>query len=663
MNQQHQDEPDHGPQTELGEEEWLARQSASMSRRPAIDYHLEPESNAWMLTMLKAATPGWTFLRERYERSWLSQDSMAGLAVSSYLIPQVMAYSAIVGVPPVTGLWTCLIAMVIYVAVGGSRVLSVGPESTIALLAGLSVAGLAQGDPTRVIELSAALSLLVAAWCFVGRALRMGVIADLLSEPLLVGYLAGAAALMIAGQLGKLTRTEFEGESIIDQVTGFTSVASETHLFTLIVGVATLAVIVGIHRVRSKWPAALLGVVGSMLAYVVLGLDERGVSAVGEVPSGFPTPSLPEVSGAEFQQLVVAGLGVAVMAYSDNMLFARAFPSPSLPGERPSDREVDPQNELAALGVVHVFVGLFGGFPVSSSGSRTALAVAARARTQVYSLVAAVCVLVVIIFAGRITTALPNAALGAVVVYAATRLVHIDKFVRLFRFRRREFLLAVTTLAGTVVYGILAGVGLAVALALLDMGQRMARPRSAVLGRVPGVAGMHSVADYPDARTLPGLVIYRYDAPLFFANIGNLRRSVQRIVDEERSAYPGDPLRWFLLNVEAVSQIDITACDGLLDLHHDLAAQDIKLGFVRIKNDLYQTLCRAGVIDETNQDMLFPTLPVAEEGYLEWAKRNPAAKPAEESDEEPVKEATGPWTADLAATEPAPRPDEGTYSG
>jgi SulP family sulfate permease len=632
-----------------------------LSRRPAIDYHLEPESNAWFLTLLKAATPGWAFLRERYQRSWLSRDAMAGLAVSSYLIPQVMAYSAIVGVPPVTGLWTCLIAMLVYVVVGGSRVLSVGPESTIALLAGLSVAGLAQGDPSRVIELSAALSLLVAAWCFVGRILRLGVIADLLSEPLLVGYLAGAAALMIAGQLGKLTRTEVEGESIISQVMGYASTSSDTHPATVAVGLATFVAILAIHYIRPKWPAALLGVVGSMVAYVVLGLDDYGVSAVGEVPSGVPTPSLPEVSGAEFQQLVVAGLGVAIMAYSDNMLFARAFPSPALPGERPSDREVDPQNELAALGTVHVVVGFFGGFPVSSSGSRTALAVASRAKTQVYSLVAAACVLVVILLAGSITTMLPNAALGAVVVYAATKLVHIDKFIRLFRFRRREFLLAVTTLVGTVVYGILAGVGLAVALALLDMGQRMARPRSAVLGRVPGVAGMHSVVDYPNAQTLPGLIIYRYDAPLFFANIGDLRRSVQRIIDEERTAYPGQPLRWLLLNVEAVSQIDITACDGLEDLQTDLAAQDIRLGFVRIKNDLYQALRRSGVINETNEDMLFPTLPVAEERYLEWARRNPVAPTTVGTEQAPVKEATGPWTATADATGTAPRPDEETH--
>jgi SulP family sulfate permease len=214
---------------------------------------------------------------------------------------------------------------------------------------------------------------------------------------------------------------------------------------------------------------------------------------------------------------------------------------------------------------------------------------------------------------------LPQAALGAVVVYAATKLIDIGKFVRLFRFRRREFLLALVTFGGTVVYGILAGVGVAVALSLLEMGQRLARPRSAVLGRVPGVPGMHNVADYPDSETLPGLVIYRYDAPLFFANIGDLRRKVQRIVDEEQRAYPDTRLCWLLLNVEAVTEIDITASDGLKQIHDDLKAQDIRLGLVRIKRELYQPLQRAGVIDLIGHDLLFPTLPVAEAAYLKWA--------------------------------------------
>ncbi len=634
----------------------MSESENTIERRPAIDYHLEPEQNQWFVKVFQAATPGLTFLINRYDRAWLGRDVMAGIAVAAYLVPQVMAYSAIVGVPPVTGLWTSLVAMIVYTVVGGSRLLSVGPESTIALMAGLSVAGLAGGDPARVIELSAALSLIVAAWCFIGRAFRLGVIADLLSQPLLVGYLAGAAALMIAGQLGKLTRTDVEGESIIDQIAGFAGVVTDTHLVTLLVGVGTLSAILIIHQIRPAWPAALIGVVGAILAHVLLGLESYGVEVVGEVPSGLLAPRMPQVSWGEFQQLIVAGLGVAIMSYSDNMLFARGFPAIPLPGERPSDSEVEPQEELAALGIVHVAVGAFGGFPVSSSGSRTALALASRARTQVYSLAAAVCVLIVLLVAGKITTMLPQAALGAVVVYAATKLIDVGKFVRLFRFRRREFLLALVTLAGTMVYGILAGVGVAVALSLLEMGQRLARPRSAVLGRCPGVPGMHNVADYPDSQTLPGLVIYRYDAPLFFANIGDLRRKIQRIVDQEQRAYPDTPLCWLLLNVEAVTEIDITASDGLKSIHADLEAQGVKLGFVRIKRELYKPLQRAGVIDLVGYDLLFPTLPVAEAAYVEWLGKNPIETTVAE---EPTE--TGHAPGSLQAVWTAEEPEDPTF--
>ena len=292
-------------------------------------------------------------------------------------------------------------------------------------------------------------------------------------------------------------------------------------------------------------------------------------------------------------------------------------------GERPSERDVDPQSELVALGGVHVAVGLIGGFPVSSSGSRTALAIASGARTQVYSLAAAAVVVVVLLVAGPILQWMPQAALGAVVLYAATKLVQVSQFRRLWGFRRREFALALVTLFGTIFYGILAGVGIAIALSLLEMGIRLARPHDAVLGRVPGLAGMHDVTDYPGAQTLPGLIIYRFEAPLFFANVGELRRRVQLVIDRETEAYPDAPPRWFLLNVEANTEVDITAADGLRELQGDLAAQGVLLGLVRLKRDLYEPLRRAGVVDLIGEDMCFPTLPVAEEAFVEWARTHP----------------------------------------
>lgn len=595
-----------------------------MARHKAIDYDLNPQHTHWVLAALQAATPGLHFLTHRYQRDWWRNDLIAGLAVAAYLIPQVMAYTAIVNVPPVYGLYTALIALVLYAAMGSSRVLSVGPESTIALLSGMAIAGMTR-DPAKILVLSAALSILVGVWCLIARAFRLGVMADLLSQPLLIGYLAGAAVLMVVGQLGKLTGTHVEGESIVDQARSFVEVVGQAHLNTVYVAAATLAFILVVHWLKPRWPAALLAVIGATIAAVALDLVAKGVAEVGKIPSGLPMPSLPSISGAEWQALLLPALGVAVLAYSDNMLGARAFPSPAIAGERPSERAVDPQVELVALGGVHVGVGLFGGFPVSSSGSRTALAVASRARSQMYSLVAAGCVLLVLFVAGPLMEHLPQAALGAVVLYAATKLVKGGEFARMWRFRKREVLLALVTLIGTIWLGLLAGVGVAIAISLLEMAQRLARPHDAVLGRVPGVAGMHDTADYTDAETLPGLVIYRYEAPLFFANVGDLQRRAQRVLDKEFQGYPDAPPRWFLLNVEANTEVDVTACDGLKDLYDDFAAQGVKLGLVRLKQDLYQPLRRAGVIDLLGEDMLFPTLPVAEEAYVAWALANPPA--------------------------------------
>lgn len=592
-----------------------------LARHQAIDYGLNPEPSHWIRNMFEAGTPGLQYLLHRYDRAWWRLDAMAGLAVAAYLVPQVMAYSAIVGVAPVVGLYTALVALVVYALVGSSRVLSVGPESTIALMTGFAVSQISGGDPARAAQLTAALALLVAGWSLVARLLRLGVIADLLSQPLLVGYLAGAAVLMVAGQLGKLTGTRVKGsDSVVDQVRSFAEQVGSIHLTTVYVAAGTLALIIALRLLLPKWPAALIALSAATVASVALDLSSRGVAVVGKIPSGLPIPQWPAVSIADFQAMLLPALGVAVMAYSDNTLAARAFPAPAVPGERPSERAIDPQQELLALGIVHGAVGMMGGFPVSSSGSRTVLAVSGRARSQLYSIVSAVCVILVLLVAGPVMENLPQAALGALVLYAASLLVDIKDIRRLWAFRRREVLIALITLVGTVVLGILVGVAIAIALSLLEMAQRLARPHDAVLGRVPGVAGMHDTADFPNAETLPGLVIYRYDAPLFFANVGDLRRRAEWVVDKEFASFPSAPPRWFLLNVEANTEVDITACDGLKDLYADLAAQGVKLGLVRLKLDLYQPLRRAGVVDLIGEDMLFPTLPVAEAAYLTWAR-------------------------------------------
>jgi SulP family sulfate permease len=523
-------------------------------------------------------------------------------------------------------------------------VLSVGPESTVALMAGTAVAPLAAGDPNRAIALSAALSLIVAAWCLIARMARLGVIADLLSQPLLVGYLAGGAVLMVVGQLGKMTGTQVTGASIVAQVQSFAGVVGRTQMPTLLVGAGTLALLVAIHLLLPRWPAPLIAVATATAVCAMTDLARHGVAVVGAVPTGLPVPHLPAVSAQDVQSLLLAGIGVAVVAYGDNTLIARAFPVTLDDGEDKNLAVVDPQQELIALGGVHLVVGLTGGFPVSSSGSRTALAIAGNARTQLYSLVSALCVVIVLFVAGPLISDLPQASLGAVVFYAASKLVSWKEFVRLARFRPNELLLALAATLGTVLFGILVGVGVAIGLSLLEMAQRLARPHEAVLGRVPGLPGMHDVDDYPDAQTLPGLIVYRYDAPLFFANVGDLRRRALMVIDQENAAFPDHPVLWFVLNVEANVEVDITAADGLRGLHGDLAEQGVRLGLARVKHDLLLPLKRAGLTDLIGEDMLFPTLPVAEEAYLAWAGRAVPA-PAATTDGAPGAAAPDPASA------------------
>lgn len=556
-------------------------------------------SARWRFTLSRLA-PGVGVLRH-YRRRWLRRDVLAGLAVAAYLVPQVMAYAGLVGVPAVAGLWVAVGCLVVYAALGSSRRLSVGPESTVALLAGSVVGPLAHGDPARASALAATLALIVAGWLSLAWLARLGVIANLLSHPLLVGYLTGAAVLMAAGQLGRVTGTTVSGDTVLSQLSSFAGAVSGTNLTTLAVAVGTLSLLLAVHWWHPQAPAALVAVVLATVLSAAFHLSRGGVVVLGAVPVGLPMPHLPLVGLADVKALALAGLGVAVVAYSDNMLIGRAF-------SRRGDT-VDANQELLALAGVHVAAGLMSGFPVSSSGSRTALAIAGRAKTQMYSLVAAALVLAVLVFAGPLLAALPAAALGAVVVYAAMSLIDVGEYRQLWRFRRSEFAVAAITCLGTLLLGILAGVGIAVALSILEMLAWLSRPHDAIEGMVPGVPGMHDVDDFPGAKTVAGLVVYRYDGPLFFANAANFHRLALAAV----AAYdrPDAPVEWLVLNVEANMYMDITAAGSLAQLHDDLAASGVRLGLARVKNDLALQMDRAGLLDLVGTDMLFPTVGTA----------------------------------------------------
>ena len=541
-----------------------------------------------------------------YRRSWLRPDVIAGTTVTAYLVPQVMAYATVAGVPPVVGLWTLVPCLIIYAVFGTSRLMSIGPESTTALMSAAAVAPLAAGDAARYAALSAALAVMVGLIGLLAWVVRLGFLADLLSRPVLVGYMAGVAVLMVVGQLSKLTGVEVAGQGVIAEVGSFFGRLNQVDPATL--GMAIVA-LVFLFIVSWRWPnapAPLLAVLLGTLAVVAFGLESYGISVVGTFASAPPHLTLPTL--ADLGLLVLPAVGVLLVAYTDFTLTARAFAADS--GDR-----IDANQELFALGTANVGAGLIGGFAVSSSGSRTALAMTARARTQVYSLTALVWTVAVIVVLGPLLARFPNVVLGAIVVFAATKLVDVAGFRRLWTFRTSEFALAIAALAGVLVFGILNGVVLAVALSVVEMLQRVARPHDAVVGFVPGLAGMHDVDDHPEARTIPGLVVYRYDSPLFFANADDFRGKALAAVE---AAEADGTVYWLLLNMEANVEVDITAMYALESLRAELAGRGVVLALTRVKNDLRIPLQAFGLIDGIGEEFIFPTLPVAVHGYDLW---------------------------------------------
>ncbi|HEY8980178.1 MAG TPA: sulfate permease [Streptomyces sp.] len=541
-----------------------------------------------------------------YRRAWLTGDLLAGVTVAAYLVPQVMAYAGVAGLAPVAGLWAILPALALYAVFGSSRLLSVGPESTTALMTATVVAPLAAGDPATYASLAAALAVTVGLLCLAARAVRLGFLADLLSRPVLVGYLTGVALIMIVDQLPKLTGVRASGTDFFPQLWSFVRHVQDVHPATAALSAGALAFLLLTARSARPVPGPLLVVVLATAAVAAFGLDGRyGLKVIGEVPSGLPSAALPALD--ELPRLVLPALGVLLVAYTDFVLTARAFSDG--PG-------IDADQEFLALGAANLGAGALHGFPVSSSASRTALASSARAHSQAYSLVAGAVVLAVLLFLGPLLTRMPSAVLGALVVYAATRMIDLAGFRRLASFRRRELLLALGCLAGVLALDILYGVVVAVGLSVAELLSRVARPHDAVEGLVPGVAGMHDVDDYPQARTIPGLLIYRYDSPLFFANAEDFRRRALAAVDEQTG-----PVRWFVLNTEANVEVDITALDAVDELRRELVRRGVVFALARVKQELLADLRAYGLVESVGQERIFPTLPTAVAAYRAWERR------------------------------------------
>ena len=546
--------------------------------------------------------PGLTQFRG-YQRAWLRGDVLAGVTVAAYLVPQVMAYATVAGLEPVAGLWAALAPLAVYAVLGSSRQLSVGPESTTSLMTASPLAPIVAGDPARYAALAALLALLVGGICLFGGFIGLGFLANLLSKPVLVGYMTGVAFVMIGSQLGKLTKVKVSGDEFLDYVRSFIAGMSAVHWPTVVLSMSVLALLLVLDRVVPRAPVALIGVLAATAVVTVFSLDEHGIAVIGQIPAGLPAPGLPQVAMHDLAALLLPSVGVAIVAFSDNVLTARSFASRH-------HQEIDANAELRALGVSNAAAGLTNGFPVSSSGSRTALGDAVGSRTQLYSLITLLSVLAVMLFARGVLASFPMAALGALVVYAALRLIDVPGFKRLARFRRSEFILAIATTVAVLGIGVLYGVLVAVGLSILELLRRVAHAHDGILGFVPGIAGMHDIDDYPEAKPVPGLVVYRYDAPLCFANAEDFRERALAAVEESPT-----PVEWFVLNSEANVEVDLTALDALDQLRAELAQRGIVFVMARVKQDLRDALRAAGLIDKIGEDRIFMTLPTAVESY------------------------------------------------
>jgi sulfate permease, SulP family len=544
-----------------------------------------------------------------YQRGWLRGDVVAGVTVAAYLVPQVMAYAEVAGLPAVVGLWAVAGPLLVYAVLGSSRQLSVGPESTTALMTAAAIGALGAGDPDRYASLAAALAIAVGVICLLGYVGRLGFLADLLSRPVLVGYLAGVAVLMIVSQLGKVGGMPVEGDTPLEQTTYALTHLDDVQAATFALSMAVLAMLLLGHRYRPRWPNPLIAMLLAAAAVAVWDLGRYGIEVVGDIPAGLPTPGLPDPRLV--LELALPALGVALVAYSDNVLTGRAFAS--------RRREhVDANQEFLALGAANIASGLFSSFPVSSSGSRTVIGDALGSRTQLYSLVALAAVLVTMFFLSPVLATFPMAALGGVVVYAAIRLVDVAELKRIARYRRSELVLALTTTAAVLVVGVLPGIAVAIGLSILDLLRKVARPHDGILGYVRDVPGMHDVDDYPQAQQVPGLVVYRYDSPIFFANADDFARRALAAVDEADT-----PVEWFLLNAEANVEVDLTGVDALDEVRRTLAERDIVFAMARVKTDLHDLLAPSGFIDRVGEDRIFLTLPTAVAAYAEeYAERH-----------------------------------------
>ncbi len=543
-----------------------------------------------------------------YRRAWFRPDVQAGLSVAAIQIPTAIAYAQIAGFPPQVGLYACILPMLIYALIGSSRQLMVGPDAATAAMVAAAITPLAAGDPQRLVDLSMIVAIMVGLFSIVAGLARAGFIASFLSRPILVGYLNGIGLSLLVGQLGKLFGYEAATSGFVAGILALLENLLHIHWPTLILGSLSLLLMVLLPRRFPQLPGALCGVLLASLAAALLGLDRYGVELLGEVPAGLPQLSWPQTSLEELKSLLRDATGITVVSFCSAMLTARSF------GAR-HGYSINANHEFVALGLANIGAGVSQGFAISGADSRTAVNDMVGGKTQLVGVVAALVIAATLLLLNKPLGWVPMPALGAVLLLAGWGLIDVQALKGFWKLSRFEFSLCLLTTVGVLSVGVLPGIFVAVSIAVLRLLYYTYRPSDAVLGWMHGIDGQVELAKYPQATTLPGLVIYRFDAPLLFFNADYFKQRVLAVVDgsERPNAV--------LLNAEAMTNLDISGPATLHEVQQILKAQGVHLSLARVTGQTLDLLQRSSMLGEIKPPLVFSSVRSGVSAYRYWLRQ------------------------------------------
>jgi high affinity sulfate transporter 1 len=542
----------------------------------------------------------------RYEKSWLRHDIVAGLVMTTMLVPVGIAYAEASGVPGINGLYATIVPLLAYASFGPSRILVLGPDSALAALILTVVLPLSGGEPQRAVALAGMMAIVSGVVCVAAGLARLGFITELLSKPIRYGYMNGIALTVLLSQAPKLFGFSVTAKGPLRQAWGIVDkvLAGSTNVVALAIGASTLALILLLKR-RPRVPAILIAVVTATVVVAAFHLSTRaGVSVLGPLPRGLPSPRIPLIHVNDLVPTLMGGVAVALVSFTDTSVLSRTYAARL-------HTPVDPNQEMVGLGVANLATAFFQGFPISSSSSRTPVAEAAGARTQLTGVVGAFAIALLLMLAPNLLQHLPHTALAAVVIASAIGLVEVSDLRRIYRIQRWEFWLSMACFVGVAVLGAIPGIALAIVIAVIEFLWDGWRPHSAVLGRVERVRGYHDISRYPEARLIPGLVLFRWDAPLFFANAELFH---ERVLDAVATS--PTPVRWLVVAAEPVTSVDVTAADAVCELDDALHPAGIELCFAEMKDPVKDKLKRFGLFTRFGEQTFFATLGEAVDAYL-----------------------------------------------